>query len=127
MDTKGPRGLGGSPANLWLFVEDSDALFKRATGAGAQVRMPMTDQFWGDRAGSITDPAATHGGSRHARKISRAPNWISGPSSFTDRWRTEGHIRPCKSLSVQVLRARRLAWILLWIRMSPRLSLGGHQ
>jgi PhnB protein len=54
---KGPRELGGSPASLWLFVEDSDALFNRAVGAGAKISMPIADQFWGDRAGAIVDPA----------------------------------------------------------------------
>ena len=54
---QGPLGLGGSPASLWLFVNDSDALYNRAVGAGATVKMPMADQFWGDRAGSLTDPA----------------------------------------------------------------------
>src|SRR5262249_25531949 len=27
---KGPKALGGSPAALWLYVEDCDALFNRA-------------------------------------------------------------------------------------------------
>jgi len=54
---KGPRALGGSPASLWLFVENSDALFSRAVTAGAKVEAPMADQFWGDRAGAVTDPA----------------------------------------------------------------------
>jgi PhnB protein len=54
---KGPKALGGSPASLWLFVDDSDALFKRALGAGATVAMPIADQFWGDRAGAVIDPA----------------------------------------------------------------------
>jgi PhnB protein len=54
---KGPRALGGSPASLWLYVENSDALFNRAVGAGATVQMPMADQFWGDRAGAVADPA----------------------------------------------------------------------
>ena len=53
---KGPRALGGSPAALWLYVENSDALFNRAVGAGAQVQMPLDDQFWGDRGGAVTDP-----------------------------------------------------------------------
>jgi len=57
MGMKGPRGYGGSPASFWLYVEDSDALFKRAIEAGAKEQMPMADQFWGDRAGSIADPA----------------------------------------------------------------------
>jgi uncharacterized glyoxalase superfamily protein PhnB len=53
---KGPRALGGSPAVLWLYVDNSDALFNRAVGAGAQVHMPLDDQFWGDRGGAVTDP-----------------------------------------------------------------------
>lgn len=59
-EAKGPRALGGSPASLWLYVEDCDALFNRAVGAGAQVRPgPMgqlMDQFWGDRSGTFIDP-----------------------------------------------------------------------
>ena len=56
MGNKGPKMLGGSPAALWLYVEDCDALFNKAVSAGAQVRMPMGDQFWGDRCGSVSDP-----------------------------------------------------------------------
>src|SRR5229473_6168813 len=48
---KGPKAIGGSPASLWIYVEDCDALFNRAVGAGAQVHMAMGDQFWGDRCG----------------------------------------------------------------------------
>ena len=54
---RGPQALGGSPASLWLFVEDSDALFNRAVSAGATVQMPLENQFWGDRAGAVADPA----------------------------------------------------------------------
>jgi PhnB protein len=57
MGGKGPKAFGGSPASLWLFVENSDALFNRAVSAGAKVQMPMDDQFWGDRAGAVADPA----------------------------------------------------------------------
>jgi PhnB protein len=60
MGGKGPKGMGGSPASLWLYVEDCDALFNRAVSAGAQVPPgPMgqvADQFWGDRCGMFTDP-----------------------------------------------------------------------
>src|SRR3954466_3124375 len=46
---KGPKALGSSPASLWLYVEDCDALFKRAVAAGAQVSPgpmgQMSDQF----------------------------------------------------------------------------------
>jgi PhnB protein len=56
MGGKGPKAIGGSPASLWLYVDDCDALFNRAVSAGAQVKMPMDNQFWGDRCGAVTDP-----------------------------------------------------------------------
>jgi PhnB protein len=55
--SKGPQALGGSPASMWLYVQDSDQLFNRAVAEGAKVQMPMADQFWGDRAGSFADPS----------------------------------------------------------------------
>lgn len=48
----------GGPANktrLWVYSEDVDAAFRRATDAGVQVRMPLGDMFWGDRLGTVTD------------------------------------------------------------------------
>ena len=60
MGAKGPRAMGGSPVSLWIYVEDCDAMYKRAVDAGAKVPAgpmgAMADQFWGDRCGSITDP-----------------------------------------------------------------------
>src|SRR5713101_8758185 len=51
MGGKGPKAFGGSPASLWVYVEDCDALFNRAVAAGGKVTPngAMTDQFWGDR------------------------------------------------------------------------------
>jgi len=57
MGGKAPNALGGSPASLWLYVENSDTLFDRAVGAGAKVQMPLADQFWGDRGGAVSDPS----------------------------------------------------------------------
>jgi PhnB protein len=56
MGGKGPKALGGSPASLWIYVEDCDTLFNRAVKAGGEIRMPMGDQFWGDRCGAVVDP-----------------------------------------------------------------------
>jgi len=57
---QGPKAFGGSPASLWVYVDDSDALFNRAVSAGAKVAAgpmgQMADQFWGDRCGTVTDP-----------------------------------------------------------------------
>ena len=57
MGFKGPKGFGGSPASLWMYVDDSDAVFNRAVAAGATVQVPIDNQFWGDRGGAIADPA----------------------------------------------------------------------
>ncbi len=61
MGAKGPKGMGGSPASLWIYVNDADALFNRAMAAGAKPGEgpmgKMADQFWGDRCWTLYDPA----------------------------------------------------------------------
>ena len=61
---KGPKALGGSPVGLWIYTQDADALFNKAVGAGATVAPgpmgQMQDQFWGDRCGTLIDPAGYH-------------------------------------------------------------------
>ena len=54
--TTPPKELGGTSASVFMYVEDVDAVVKRATDAGATVTMEVEDQFWGDRFGSITVP-----------------------------------------------------------------------
>ena len=55
-ETRPPSELGGTSAGIFLYVEDVDAVVKRAVDAGATVTMEVADQFWGDRFGSIKDP-----------------------------------------------------------------------
>jgi len=56
--TKAPPagGLAGSPAYLFIYVEDADAVIARAAELGATVQRPAENQFYGDRDGQITDP-----------------------------------------------------------------------
>jgi len=51
-----PRTLGGTTSILENYVDDPDSLFERAIDAGATPTCPMSDSFWGDRYGWITDP-----------------------------------------------------------------------
>jgi hypothetical protein len=51
-----PQTLGGSPVGLALYVENVDDVFNRAVSAGATSKEPVETKFWGDRAGSLTDP-----------------------------------------------------------------------
>jgi len=53
---KSPRTLGGVTSGLALYVADCDAVFNRAVEAGGKVRRPLTNQFYGDRSGTIEDP-----------------------------------------------------------------------
>jgi PhnB protein len=53
---KSPQTLGGTSSGMALYVEDCDALFKRAVEAGAKVDRPLADQFYGDRSGTVIDP-----------------------------------------------------------------------
>ena len=46
----------GKASNLWIYVDDCDALFNQAVKAGCEVLMPMQDAFWGDRLGEAKDP-----------------------------------------------------------------------
>ena len=56
MNAHGPESIGGTPVTIHIYVEDADAAFSRAINAGAQVRMPLADMFWGDRYGALSDP-----------------------------------------------------------------------
>ena len=51
-----PQTLKGSPVGFALYVADVDHSFQRAVDAGATVKEPVTDKFWGDRAGTVVDP-----------------------------------------------------------------------
>ena len=53
---KSPRTLGGITSGLCLYVADCDTMFNRAVAAGAKVRRPLTNQFYGDRSGTVEDP-----------------------------------------------------------------------
>jgi PhnB protein len=51
-----PPSIGGTPVVLALEVADAEALFAQAVAAGAEIRQPLADMFWGDRHGQLEDP-----------------------------------------------------------------------
>ena len=53
---RSPQSLGGSPVGIHLYVEDADAIFSQAVAAGAKIKRPIADQFYGDRLGGVEDP-----------------------------------------------------------------------
>ena len=70
MDVLGPLSIGGTPVVLHLLTDDVDALWQRALDAGAEVRHPLQEAFWGERQGQIVDPFGHRWGlSQHLRDV----------------------------------------------------------
>lgn len=57
MGNRSPDTLGGTSSGIYLYVRDADAVFKKAVDAGAVVKEPIKDMFWGDRCGAVRDPS----------------------------------------------------------------------
>ena len=56
MGVLAPPSVGGTAVVLALDVADAAAVFAQAVAAGAVVRQPLQDMFWGDRHGQLDDP-----------------------------------------------------------------------
>ena len=56
MGAQSAQSLGGSPVNFYIYVGNVDAAVARALAAGGKPLMPVSDMFWGDRIGGVTDP-----------------------------------------------------------------------
>ncbi|MGH7572451.1 MAG: VOC family protein, partial [Gemmatimonadota bacterium] len=51
-----PASLGGTPVVIHLYVEDVDAVAKKAVDTGSEMLFPVEDMFYGDRSGRLKDP-----------------------------------------------------------------------
>ena len=54
--TRSPLSTNGLSGSLHIYVPDADDTYERALRAGATVRYPIENAFWGDRYGKVTDP-----------------------------------------------------------------------
>jgi uncharacterized glyoxalase superfamily protein PhnB len=55
-DIVGPQTRGGVTSSFTIEVPDVDAAFARALAAGATVEQPVSDEFHGNRRGTLHDP-----------------------------------------------------------------------
>jgi PhnB protein len=55
-DNLSPKSRGGTTFGLIIYTEDVDSAFKKAIDAGGTEKMPVENQFWGDRMGTLNDP-----------------------------------------------------------------------
>jgi len=56
MQALAPKSRGGTTVSFMIYCADVDGAFQQALDAGAHVERPVTDEFWGDRSGSVIDP-----------------------------------------------------------------------
>ena len=81
-----PQGPGQQPkpCNLYLYVEDVDAVYQRAIAAGGKSISEVKDQFYGDRSGGVEDPSgngwwiATHIEDVSSEEIARRAQALHG-------------------------------------------------
>ena len=53
---KAPADAKTTTVTIHLHVDDADKWWDRAVAAGFAITMPLADQFWGDRFGTLRDP-----------------------------------------------------------------------
>ena len=75
----GPVSVGGTPVSLHLYVDDVDAIVKRAEESGATVLRPPKDEFFGDRTATLCDPFG------HRWQIATKKQDV-GPAEMQQRW-----------------------------------------
>jgi PhnB protein len=57
MGCKSAETLGGSPVAFYLYFENVESAWKRATeGTGVKILYPLGEMFWGDKSGGFVDP-----------------------------------------------------------------------
>ena len=84
MGVLAPPTIGGTPVVLSLAVADADAVFARAVAAGAEVRQPPQDMFWGDRHGQLDDPFGHRWNiSQHLRDVPHDEIVAAAAKAFT--------------------------------------------
>jgi PhnB protein len=70
MSVLAPPSIGGTAVVLALEVAEADAVFAQAVAAGASVRQPLADMFWGARHGQVEDPFGHRWNiSQHLREV----------------------------------------------------------
>jgi PhnB protein len=80
-----PPSIGGTPVVLALEVADAEAVFAQAVAAGAAVRRPLQDMFWGERHGQLEDPFGHHWNvSQHVREVAHDEVVAAAAQLFAD-------------------------------------------
>jgi PhnB protein len=78
-----PLTIGGTAVVLHVFTDNVESAWQRAVDAGAEVVVPLQDQFWGDRQGQLLDPFGHKWGlAQHVRDVPRDEIAAAAAASF---------------------------------------------
>jgi PhnB protein len=97
MGVLSPKSAGGNPVLLYVYTPDVDGVVKKAVNAGAKLERPVQDMFYGDRAGSVTDPfgykwfVATHVEDVAPEELRKRAAAQGGANNSTQDIREETH------------------------------------
>ncbi len=56
MDIRGPEAFGGTPVGIHIYIKNVDQIVEKAVSAGANVKRPPENMFYGDRSATLVDP-----------------------------------------------------------------------
>ena len=56
LNARSPQEFGGSPVSIHLYIDNVDNVVDRAVQLGATLIREVTDMYYGDRSGGVTDP-----------------------------------------------------------------------
>jgi PhnB protein len=97
MGVLAPPSIGGTPAVLALDVADAEAVFAQAVTAGAVIRQPLADMFWGDRHGQLEDPFGHRWNiAQHVRDVPHDEAIAAATQAFTEWLPTAGRQRTAR-------------------------------
>jgi uncharacterized glyoxalase superfamily protein PhnB len=79
-----PPSIGGTAVVLALQVPNAKAVFAQAIRAGAKVRQPLAEVFWGDLHGQLEDPFGHRWNiSQHLRDVPHGEVVAAAARAFT--------------------------------------------
>lgn len=82
----GPQSLGGTPISLYLYVDDADQSFTRATSAGARTDILVAEMFGAIDSGKLPTRSGTNGTWRPAKRTLRLKKCGNARASSLLKW-----------------------------------------
>ncbi len=87
---KAPAPGVATSSQVNLYLEDVDQAFKQSLAAGAAVKLPPTDMFWGDRLAVVTDPQGQVWGLATHKEDLSPSEILTRQKAFIEQMKSQG-------------------------------------